>query len=184
MWNGLTERQVWTSDQDKDNDDDITPLTKNSLYIRPSSVQSLQLQKSLRTAADEAKLFGAKLEVKFLQDIKYFSDNNLSLSTDHFAPLTSLELQEKCKVQCSFQETPNTIYLKLTIPEEFFAVLGQCITGPRMPRVIYHKCTGWTKKNWDLKKFKIFLTHSILKLKSIVIPLNQMSQSGEKHAQD
>ena len=44
--------------------------------------------------------------------------------------------------------------------------------------------TGWTKKNWDLKKFKIFLTHSIFKLKSIVIPLNQMSQSGEKHAQD
>ena len=136
----MTERQVWTSDQDKDNDDDITPLTKNSLYIRPSNVQSHQLQKSLKTAADEAKLFGAKLEVKFLQDIKYFSDNNLSLSTDHFAPLTSLELQEKCKVQCSFQETPNTIYLKLTIPEEFFAVLGQCITGPRMPRVIYHKC--------------------------------------------
>ena len=46
------------------------------------------------------------------------------------------------------------------------------------------KHTGWTKKNWDLEKFKIALTHSILKLKSIVIPLNQMSQSGEKHAQD
>ena len=44
--------------------------------------------------------------------------------------------------------------------------------------------TGWTKKNWDLKKLKIALTHSILKLKSIVIPLNQMSRSGEKHAQD
>ena len=44
--------------------------------------------------------------------------------------------------------------------------------------------TGWTKKNWDLKKFKIALSHSILKLKSIVIPLNQISQSGEKHAQD
>ena len=40
------------------------------------------------------------------------------------------------------------------------------------------------QKNRDLEKFKIFLTHSILKLKSIVIPLNQMSQSGEKHAQD
>ena len=35
-----------------------------------------------------------------------------------------------------------------------------------------------------LKNFQIALTHSILKLKSIVIPLNQMSQSGEKHAQD
>ena len=44
--------------------------------------------------------------------------------------------------------------------------------------------TGWVKKKWDLKKFQIALTHSILKLKSIVIPLNQMSQSGEKHAQD
>ena len=44
--------------------------------------------------------------------------------------------------------------------------------------------TGWTKKNWDLKKLKIALTHSILKLKSIVIPLNQMSKSGEKPAQD
>ena len=44
--------------------------------------------------------------------------------------------------------------------------------------------TGWVKKNWDLKKIQIALTHSILKLKSIVIPLNQMSQSGEKHAQD
>ena len=44
--------------------------------------------------------------------------------------------------------------------------------------------TGWTKKNWDLEIIKIALTHSILKLKSIVIPLNQMSQSGEKHAQD
>ena len=42
--------------------------------------------------------------------------------------------------------------------------------------------TGWVKKKWDLKKFQIALTHSILKLKSIVIPLNQMSQSGEKHA--
>ena len=46
------------------------------------------------------------------------------------------------------------------------------------------KYTGWVKKKWDLKKFQIALTHSILKLKSIVIPLNQMSQSGEKHAQD
>ena len=44
--------------------------------------------------------------------------------------------------------------------------------------------TGWVKKKWDLKKFQIALTHSILKLKSNVIPLNQMSQSGEKHAQD
>ena len=44
--------------------------------------------------------------------------------------------------------------------------------------------TGWVKKKCDLKKFKIALSHSILKLKSIVIPLNQMSQSGEKHAQD
>ena len=41
-----------------------------------------------------------------------------------------------------------------------------------------------SKKNWDLKKFQIALTDSIFKLKSIVIPLNQMSQSGEKHAQD
>ena len=31
--------------------------------------------------------------------------------------------------------------------------------------------------------FQIALTHSILKLKSIVIPLNQMSRSGEKDAQ-
>ena len=45
-------------------------------------------------------------------------------------------------------------------------------------------CTGWVKKKWDLKKLQIALTHSILKLKSNVIPLNQMSQSGEKHAQD
>ncbi len=44
--------------------------------------------------------------------------------------------------------------------------------------------TGWVKKKWDLKKLQIALTHSILKLKSNVIPLNQMSQSGEKHAQD
>ena len=44
--------------------------------------------------------------------------------------------------------------------------------------------TGWVKKKWDLKKFQIALTHLILKLKSIVISLNQMSQSGEKHAQD
>ena len=35
-----------------------------------------------------------------------------------------------------------------------------------------------------LQNFQIALTHSILKLKSIVIPLNQMSRSGEKHAQD
>ena len=48
----------------------------------------------------------------------------------------------------------------------------------------YSKPTGWVKKNWDLKKFQIALTDSILKLKSIVITLNQMSQSGEKHAQD
>ena len=40
------------------------------------------------------------------------------------------------------------------------------------------------QKKCDLKKIKIALTHSILKLNSIVIPLNQMSQSGEKHAQD
>ena len=33
-----------------------------------------------------------------------------------------------------------------------------------------------------LKNFQIALTHSIFKLKSI--PLNQMSQSAEKHAQD
>ena len=46
--------------------------------------------------------------------------------------------------------------------------------------IIVH--TGWVKKKWDLKKFQIALTHSILKLKSIVIPLNKMSQSGEKHA--
>ena len=46
------------------------------------------------------------------------------------------------------------------------------------------KHTGWTKKKCDLKKFQIALTHSILKLKSIVTPLNQMSRSGEKHAQD
>ena len=32
--------------------------------------------------------------------------------------------------------------------------------------------------------FQVALNHSILKVKSIVIPLNQMSQSGEKHAQD
>ena len=44
--------------------------------------------------------------------------------------------------------------------------------------------TGWVKKKYDLKKFKIALSHSILKLKSFVIPLNQMSRSGEKHAQD
>ena len=136
----MTGRQVWTGDQDKDNDDDITTLTKNSLYIRPSAVQSYQLQNSLKTAADEAKLFGANLQVKSLQDIKYFSDNNLSLITDHFAPLSSLELQEKCKVKCSFHETPDTVYLKLTIPEEFFVVLGQCIKGPRMPRVVYQEC--------------------------------------------
>ena len=48
----------------------------------------------------------------------------------------------------------------------------------------YVKYTGWVKKKWDLKKIQIALTHSILKLKSIVIPLNKMSQSGEKHAQD
>ena len=41
-----------------------------------------------------------------------------------------------------------------------------------------------SQKKWDLKKLQIALTHSILKLKSNVIPLNQMSQSGEKHAQD
>ena len=35
-----------------------------------------------------------------------------------------------------------------------------------------------------LQNFQIALTHSILKLKSIVIPLNQMSRSGEKHALD
>ena len=46
------------------------------------------------------------------------------------------------------------------------------------------QATGWVKKKWDLKKLQIALTHSILKLKSNVIPLNQMSQSGEKHAQD
>ena len=32
--------------------------------------------------------------------------------------------------------------------------------------------------------FQVALNHSILKVKSIVIPLNQMSRSGEKHAQD
>ena len=32
--------------------------------------------------------------------------------------------------------------------------------------------------------FQIALTHSILKLKSILIPPNKMSWSGEKHAQD
>ena len=32
--------------------------------------------------------------------------------------------------------------------------------------------------------FQVALNHSILKVKSIVIPLHQMSQSGEKHAQD
>ena len=51
-------------------------------------------------------------------------------------------------------------------------------------RMGYVVCTGWVKKKWDLKKIQIALTHSILKLKSIVIALNQMSQSGEKHAQD
>merc|ERR1712155_43008 len=35
-----------------------------------------------------------------------------------------------------------------------------------------------------LQNFQIALTHSIFKLKSIVIPLNQMSRSGEKYAQD
>ena len=35
-----------------------------------------------------------------------------------------------------------------------------------------------------LPNFQIALTHSILKLKSIVITLNQMSRSGEKYAQD
>ena len=44
--------------------------------------------------------------------------------------------------------------------------------------------TGGVKKKGDLKKFQIALTDSILKLKSIVIPLNQMSQSEGKHAQD
>ena len=35
-----------------------------------------------------------------------------------------------------------------------------------------------------LKNFQVALTHSNLKQNSIVIPLNQMSRSGEKHAQD
>ena len=56
--------------------------------------------------------------------------------------------------------------------------LGGCDLGSPI------QSTGWVKKNWDLKKLQIALTNSILKLKSIVIPLNQMSQSGEKHAQD
>ena len=35
-----------------------------------------------------------------------------------------------------------------------------------------------------LPDFQIALNHSILKIKSIVIPLDKMSRSGEKHAQD
>ena len=176
----MTGRQVWTGDQDKDNDDDITTLTKNSLYIRPSAVQSYQLQNSLKTAADEAKLFGANLQVKSLQDIKYFSDNNLSLITDHFAPLSSLELQEKCKVKCSFHETPDTVYLKLTIPEEFFVVLGQCIKGPRMPRVVYQECmtikspfSSNTFKTWTSKFDNLSID---LALEDFIVINNDKSQ--------
>ena len=44
--------------------------------------------------------------------------------------------------------------------------------------------TGWVKKNWDLKKYQIAQTHSILKLKSILKPPEKMTWSGEKHAQD
>ena len=41
---------------------------------------------------------------------------------------------------------------------------------------------SWT--GYLLQNFQIALTHLILKLKLIVIPQNQMSRSGEKHAQD
>ena len=41
-----------------------------------------------------------------------------------------------------------------------------------------------SKKKLGSQNFQIAITHSFLKLKSIVIPLNQMSQRGEKHAQD
>ena len=47
----------------------------------------------------------------------------------------------------------------------------------------YLDVQGGPKKTGISKKFKIALSHSILKLKSIVIPINQMSQSGEKDAQ-
>ena len=41
-----------------------------------------------------------------------------------------------------------------------------------------------SQKKLGSQNFQIAVTHSFLKLKSIVIPLNQMSRSGEKHAQD
>ena len=69
-----------------------------------------------------------------------------------------------------------------SFPNSFDNILDVRVTSCAFNQSNIH--TGWVKKNWDLKKFQIAQTHSILKLKSIVIPLNQMSQSGEKHAQD
>ena len=49
-----------------------------------------------------------------------------------------------------------------------------------------HKARGHTdmyrvsQKKLGSQNFQIAITHSFLKLKSIVIPLNQMSRSGEK----
>ena len=41
--------------------------------------------------------------------------------------------------------------------------------------------TGWVKKKWDLKKLQIALNHSILKLKSILIPPDKVLSEVEKN---
>ena len=46
----------------------------------------------------------------------------------------------------------------------------------------HHTSPQWLRRKTNLWIYSF--AGSILKLKSIVIPLNQMSQSGEKHAQD
>ena len=65
-------------------------------------------------------------------------------------------------------------------PETPFLLLGN---GISLILVSFSLFTAFYTDNL-LQNFQIALIHSILKLKSIVIPPNKMTGSGEKHAQD